>query len=206
MILDGIKYNFLTPEIFKKFFSDITDFRTAFDLPIDAEYTTDSLNLHFDLYREEMRELFRAENRKDKLDAIIDSLYVLFGKYVQFQHTLNDNLNPMSSWELNVVETLLAASEELNFDILKGWDIVHHSNMSKLCNDDNVQATLDHYTALGVSVEAKPVTLTNKNKNEGTALWAVKVKEESTDLDGKSYAAGKVLKSVDYTPADLSKL
>ena len=78
--------------------------------------------------------------------------------------------------------------------------------MSKLCNDDNVQATLDHYTELGVSVEAKPVTLTNKNKNEGTALWAVKVKEESTDLDGKSYAAGKVLKSVDYTPADLSKL
>ena len=196
MILDGIKYDFLTPEIFKKFFSDITDFRTAFDLPIDAEYTTDSLNLHFDLYREEMRELFSAETRVDKIDAIVDSLYVLFGKYVQFQHTLNDYLDPLSSWELNIIETLLAASEEINFDILKAWDIVHHSNMSKLCNDDNVQATLDHYTEMGVSVEAKPVTLTNKNKNEGTALWAVKVKEESTDKDGKSYAAGKVLKSV----------
>ena len=206
MIFYGIKYNFLTPEIFKKFFSDITDFRTAFDLPIDAEYTTDSLNLHFDLYREEMRELFSAETRVDKIDAIVDSLYVLFGKYVQFQHTLNDYLDPLSSWELNIIETLLAASEEINFDILKAWDIVHHSNMSKLCNDDNVQATLDHYTEMGVSVEAKPVTLTNKNKNEGTALWAVKVKEESTDKDGKSYAAGKVLKSVDYTPADLSKL
>lgn len=202
MILDGIKYDFLTPEIFKKFFSDITDFRTAFDLPIDEQYTLDSLNLHFDLYREEMRELFSAETRVDKIDAIVDSLYVLFGKYVQFQHTLNYT----SSWELNVVETLLSASEEINFDILKAWDIVHHSNMSKLCNDDNVQATLDHYTEMGVSVEAKPVTLTNKNKNEGTALWAVKVKEESTDKDGKSYAAGKVLKSVDYTPADLSKL
>lgn len=202
MILEGIKYDFLTPEIFQKFFSDITDFRTAFDLPIDEEYTLDSLNLHFDLYREEMRELFSAETRVDKIDAIVDSLYVLFGKYVQFQHTLNYT----SSWELNIIETLLAASEEINFDILKAWDIVHHSNMSKLCNDDNVQATLDHYTEMGVSVEAKPVTLTNKNKNEGTALWAVKVKEESTDKDGKSYAAGKVLKSVDYTPADLSKL
>lgn len=202
MILEGIKYDFLTPEIFQKFFSDITDFRTAFDLPIDEEYTLDSLNLHFDLYREEMRELFSAETRVDKIDAIVDSLYVLFGKYVQFQHTLNHR----PAWELNVVETLLSSSEELNFDILKGWDIVHHSNMSKLCNDDNVQATLDHYAALGVSVEAKPVTLTNKNKNEGTALWAVKVKEASTDKDGKSYAAGKVLKSVDYTPADLSKL
>ena len=202
MLLDGIKYNFLTPEIFKKFFSDITDFRTAFDLPIGVPYSAQDYQLHFDLYREEMHELFSAETRVDKIDAIVDSLYVLFGKYVQFDIVLDEQ----EPCELNIIETLLSASEELNFDILKAWDIVHHSNMSKLCNDDNVQATLDHYTALGVSVEAKPVTLTNKNKNEGTALWAVKVKEESTDLDGKSYAAGKVLKSVDYTPADLSKL
>lgn len=202
MLLDGIKYNFLTPEIFKKFFSDITDFRTAFDLPIGVPYSAQDYQLHFDLYREEMRELFSAETRVDKIDAIVDSLYVLFGKYVQFDIVLDEQ----EPCELNVVETLLSASEEINFDILKAWDIVHHSNMSKLCNDDNVQATLDHYTALGVSVEAKPVTLTNKNKNEGTALWAVKVKEASTDKDGKSYAAGKVLKSVDYTPADLSKL
>ena len=202
MLLDGIKYNFLTPEIFKKFFSDITDFRTAFDLPIGVPDSAQDYQLHFDLYREEMQELFSAETRVDKIDAIVDSLYVLFGKYVQFDIVLDEQ----EPCELNIIETLLSASEELNFDILKAWDIVHHSNMSKLCNDDNVQATLDHYTALGVSVEAKPVTLTNKNKNEGTALWAVKVKEESTDLDGKSYAAGKVLKSVDYTPADLSKL
>ena len=202
MLLDGIKYNFLTPEIFKKFFSDITDFRTAFDLPIGVPYSAQDYQLHFDLYREEMQELFSAETRVDKIDAIVDSLYVLFGKYVQFDIVLDEQ----EPCELNIIETLLSASEELNFDILKGWDIVHHSNMSKLCNDDNVQATLDHYTALGVSVEAKPVTLTNKNKNEGTALWAVKVKEASTDKDGKSYAAGKVLKSVDYTPADLSKL
>ena len=202
MLLDGIKYNFLTPEIFKKFFSDITDFRTAFDLPIGVPYSAQDYQLHFDLYREEMQELFSAETRVDKIDAIVDSLYVLFGKYVQFDIVLDEQ----EPCELNIIETLLSASEELNFDILKAWDIVHHSNMSKLCNDDNVQATLDHYTALGVSVEAKPVTLTNKNKNEGTALWAVKVKEASTDKDGKSYAAGKVLKSVDYTPADLSKL
>ena len=202
MLLDGIKYNFLTPEIFKKFFSDITDFRTAFDLPIGVPDSAQDYQLHFDLYREEMRELFSAETRVDKIDAIVDSLYVLFGKYVQFDIVLDEQ----EPCELNIIETLLSASEELNFDILKAWDIVHHSNMSKLCNDDNVQATLDHYTALGVSVEAKPVTLTNKNKNEGTALWAVKVKEASTDKDGKSYAAGKVLKSVDYTPADLSKL
>lgn len=202
MLLDGIKYNFLTPEIFKKFFSDITDFRTAFDLPIGVPYSAQDYQLHFDLYREEMQELFSAETRVDKIDAIVDSLYVLFGKYVHFDIVLDEQ----EPCELNIVETLLSASEEINFDILKAWDIVHHSNMSKLCNDDNVQATLDHYTALGVSVEAKPVTLTNKNKNEGTALWAVKVKEESTDKDGKSYAAGKVLKSVDYTPADLSKL
>lgn len=202
MIFYGIKYNFLTPEIFKKFFSDINDFRTAFDLPIGVPDSAQDYQLHFDLYREEMRELFSAETRVDKIDAIVDSLYVLFGKYVQFDIVLDEQ----EPCELNVVETLLSASEEINFDILKGWDIVHHSNMSKLCNDDNVQATLDHYTALGVSVEAKPVTLTNKNKNEGTALWAVKVKEASTDKDGKSYAAGKVLKSVDYIPADLSKL
>ena len=202
MIFYGIKYNFLTPEIFKKFFSDINDFRTAFDLPIGVPYSAQDYQLHFDLYREEMQELFSAETRVDKIDAIVDSLYVLFGKYVQFDIVLDEQ----EPCELNVVETLLSASEEINFDILKAWDIVHHSNMSKLCNDDNVQATLDHYTALGVSVEAKPVTLTNKNKNEGTALWAVKVKEASTDKDGKSYAAGKVLKSVDYTPADLSKL
>ena len=202
MILEGIKYDFLTPEIFQKFFSDITDFRTAFDLPIGVHYRSQDYQLHFDLYREEMRELFSAETRADKIDAIVDSLYVLFGKYVQFDIVLDEQ----EPCELNIIETLLSASEEINFDILKAWDIVHHSNMSKLCNDDNVQATLDHYTALGVSVEAKPVTLTNKNKNEGTALWAVKVKEESTDKDGKSYAAGKVLKSVDYTPADLSKL
>ena len=202
MISYGIKYDFLTPEIFGKFFSDITDFRTAFDLPRGVPYRSQDYQLHFDLYREEMRELFSAETRANKIDAIVDSLYVLFGKYVHFDIVLDEQ----EPCELNIIETLLAASEEINFDILKAWDIVHHSNMSKLCNDDNVQATLDHYTEMGVSVEAKPVTLTNKNKNEGTALWAVKVKEESTDKDGKSYAAGKVLKSVDYTPADLSKL
>jgi len=78
MLLHGIKYNFLTAEIFEKFFANIVDFRTAFDLPIDVGFTTESLNLHFDLYREEMRELFSAETRVDKIDAIVDSLYVLF--------------------------------------------------------------------------------------------------------------------------------
>lgn len=202
MLPKGINYNFLTPKIYDKFFEDVTEFRTAFDLPIDKDYTVESLQLHFNLYGEEMRELFTAQARKDKIDAITDSLYVLFGKYVQFQYLLEGT----SSHELNIVETLLSTSKELNFDILKAWDIVHHSNMSKLCNDDNVQATLNKYRDLGVVCDKFAVTLNNKNNNPETALWSVKVTEDCTDIDGDFYPAGKVLKSVDYTPADLSKL
>lgn len=195
-------YDFLTEEIYTKFYTDITEFRTAFDLPINKVFGIESVQLHFNLFREEMRELFSAETRTDKIDAVIDTLYVLFGKYVQFDIPRSEQ----SQWELNLIDTLLAAGAELKFDVMKAWDIVHHSNMSKLCHDDNVAETIAHYEAAMIKVAPEAVTLNNKNKKSETGLWAVKVTEDSTDSEGKFYPAGKVLKSVDYTPADFSEL
>ena len=81
--------------------------------------------------------------------------------------------------ELNLIDTLLAAGEELNFSILDAWDIVHKSNMSKLCTtQDEVESTQRKYKGEGIETEAVPVE---------DGLTAVKRKSD-----------GKVLKNINW--------
>lgn len=199
----SIRYDVLTPEIFEKFYNDIVEFRTAFNLPVN-EYHAENDQLHADLFREEMRELFSAETRKDKIDAVIDSLYVTFGALVEAGATF-DQLLDGNAFLCNIIDTLASAHIEINFDLFKAWDIIHHSNMSKLCNDENLEATCTKYSEIDVVCCVTLSGLTD-NSNSGSALYVVTVDQDVTGTDGKFYPAGKVLKSIDYTPADLRNL
>lgn len=204
MFYRGFRYDVLTPEILEKCLKDILNFRTAFNLPVKNPLLFENEQLHADLFREEMRELFTAETRIDKIDAVVDTLYVMLGAWVEGGATIRDMFN-FNSPQLNLMDTLLSAGQELSFDVIKAWDIVHSSNMSKLCDDSNINQTQEKYQKLGVETQFTLSELTD-NSNSSSALYVVTVESDVTGTDGKFYPAGKVLKSIDYIPADLSEL
>jgi len=82
----------------------VKEFRTAFKLPINSK-PTKIPNLHYNLLKEELQELFLADNTIEQADALIDIMYLSFGALLQ----------------LGVADKF----EEL-------FDEVHASNMSKL--------------------------------------------------------------------------
>jgi hypothetical protein len=74
------------------------------------------------------------------------------------------------------------------------------SNLSKFDqSQDEVSLTEAHYFALGVEVESL--------YDEESNLWYVKVTKDCTDINGKFYHSGKVLKSVvNYREPDFSSI
>lgn len=183
----------LTPELYTSLFEDIVDFREAFDLPIS---TPDSFNeshdaLHTSLAIEELNELASAQSKTDIADAVIDTVYVLIGRDV---HIGTNTLN------VYLIELLLNIAERQGIDFKAGWDEVHSSNMSKLCpNEDDFNKTQEYYKGLGVNVygTVKP-----------NGMIAVKCAEDVTYMAGgvqKSIKKDKVLKSISYAEADLTK-
>ncbi len=84
----------------------VEEFRTAFKLPINNK-PTKIPNLHYNLLKEELQELFLADDTIEQADALIDIIYLSFGALLQ----------------LGVAE---------KFEAL--FDEVHASNMSKLVN------------------------------------------------------------------------
>lgn len=192
----------LTKGRFLDFYADIQQFRSLFDLPIETINQVD-LKQHCKLLNEEMRELIAAETRVDKIDGMVDSFYVIMGHIVNAGLSYEGLLvyNPVV---INLMDTLLQAADDLNFSFQEAWDIVHASNLSKLCTDENLHETISFYKYNGI-----PTTYTDVGcdpNNESSRIYAVKVKQDCNDVEGKELPAGKVLKSVDYTPADLSGL
>ena len=119
------------------------------------------------LIREEKRELEEAVKTKDfkeTVDALADILYVVYG---------------------------MGAS--IGVDMDKAYDIVHESNMSKLCkNEDEAKATVDWY---------------ERNK-ETTGYDSPKYRKS---FDGKYYvvyneSTKKILKSINYKEANFNSL
>lgn len=102
-----------TLEIFtlmKKQIEQVTEFRKAFNLPLNRGYDLQNCVLHERLIQEELDEMKMSTNVVDISDAIIDQMYLLFGYAIDLG--ISDKLEAM-------------------------FDEVHRSNMSKLDADGN---------------------------------------------------------------------
>ena len=157
-------------------FDKVIEFNKAFGLPHNdvpqKEVFTENkklTKLRVDLIDEEFNELKDAIKTNDfteVVDALADILYVVYGA---------------------------ASSFGVNVD--KAFDIVHKSNMSKLCTSvEQAIRTVESYKKLykdGHSPYDSPSYRLSENKK----YWVVY--NEST---------GKILKSIDYTPANFDTL
>lgn len=94
----------------KKQIEQVTQFRKAFNLPLNRGYNFENCVLHERLIQEELDEMKMSTNVVDISDAIIDQMYLLFGYAIDLG--ISDKLEAM-------------------------FDDVHRSNMSKLDADGN---------------------------------------------------------------------
>jgi hypothetical protein len=184
-----MRLNLLTPVLLSKMQKDIYEFRTTFGLGISDKLNDSDDTLHTSLIVEELGELSDADTEVNRIDAIVDSVYVLMGRFVQ-----NMGLYPVTDMrnhtELYMVEVLLqvAAAKKFNFEAC--WNEVHASNMSKVCNTrleaiDNAR----HYGELGIDID------TPKIGNYFVLKCLI-------DQNGE-IKPGKVIKSIYYRPAKL---
>ena len=129
--------------------------------------------LHDKLIREELAEL---------ADALADSVVVWCGKcadgYIS-EGTLR-----------SAISDIHAAAFDSDINLDAAFEIVHRSNMSKLCTRDEIEATEYKYCQAGVVVEFTEVS---------DGLYACR-----SACDHPDYPRGKLLKSVSYQAPDWS--
>lgn len=171
----------------KKYINNIVEFRTAFGLPCGWSRSGDfNIELHESLIVEELTELADSRNLIDTADALVDTVYVLLGRLV---NRCGGNY-PLYNPEQFMCDLLIKVAERKGIDFDACWDEIHSSNMSKLCRTlEEVDLTRDHYSEMGIST-----TVTEVN-----GLYAVKC---DVDTNG-DIKPGKVLKSINYRPANL---
>jgi len=156
-----------TKQIKKTSFEDVSDFNNQFGvLQLDKPSLDDIkfIDSRMALIREEMRELEEAVKDKDMVetvDALTDILYVVYGM-----------------------------GYSLNIDLDKAFDIVHESNMSKIClNEEDAKKTVEWY----------------KNNDTRYKTPAYRVNKAGNfvvyDVDTR-----KILKSIHYKPASLREI
>lgn len=152
------------------FSQKLKEFHEKFELVIrDTPYTNlfddeNLVNLRMKLIEEEWKELQEAVRNKDHvevLDAITDSIYVLVGMCIS-----------------------------CGFDIDKAFDLVHQSNMSKLCDtEEQAHESVAWYN------ETRPEFQPAFRKTKDGQKWLVYDK-----------LTGKVLKNKYYKAVDLTVL
>ncbi|MCL1079357.1 SAM-dependent methyltransferase [Parashewanella spongiae] len=189
-----MQLSYINQTIYEHLYRDIYEFRSTFDLPVeDAESLNLQLDtLHTSLIIEELTELAEADSLIEQADAIVDSVYVLMGRMVHMGvKYFNDNASISY-----LLDLFLAVANNLKIDFIRCWDEIHSSNMSKVCHDEReFQQTVDFYQEQGVK-------LSGVNKNQ----YIIAKCAEDIVMEGKTIRKGKVLKSVNYRPADLSKI
>ena len=153
-------------------FQMVTEFNNAFGLTVhnkpQPNITKDDprlIKLRLSLIEEEARELKDAVENHDFveiIDALADILYVTYGM-----------------------------GSAIGIDLDKAFDIVHKSNMTKLClNEQDAIDTVEWYKVNETKYDSPSYRKSNCDK-----YWVVYNK-----------STGKVLKSIKYTPADLKQL
>lgn len=157
-------------------FEKVRDFNLQFGVPsfdspqlnVFTEHP-DLVNLRMNLIREEMSELEEAVKNHDyteTVDALSDILYVVYG---------------------------MGVSIGMNLD--KAFDIVHSSNMSKLCKtEEEAQQTVKWYQ--DQYAEGKlPYDTAAYRKSTCGDYWVV-----------FNSSTGKILKSINYHVVDFSEV
>jgi len=153
-------------------FNKIQEFHKAFGLAITDKPQTDVFDntalvrLRLGLIDEEVGELHQAvkdNNFTEVIDALTDILYVVYGAGASFGIDLDD-----------------------------AYDIVHKSNMTKLCNtEEEAQETVKWYKE-------------QKDSPYDSPEYRLSDDEKYYIVFNKS--TGKILKSINYTPANFSKM
>ena len=156
----------------KSNFEDLKEFHRSFEHPcpdkVDNKFfeKKNLVKLRMDLIREEVKELEEAVVNNDfveTVDALGDIIYVVQGMAVC-----------------------------MGVNLQKAFDIIHKSNMSKLCKTKSeAKQTVDWY-------------LKNKLDTYDTPTFKL-------SSDGKYYivynaSTGKILKNINYTKTDFSSL
>lgn len=146
---------------------------TVHDKPVPDIFDRDPklVHLRMELIREEMRELEEAVKKKnyiETIDALCDILYVVYGAGCSF-----------------------------GADLDVAFDLVHKSNMSKLCRtEEEAKETVRYYEEnkekLGYD---SPCYRLSDNKEINNKYYIVYNK-----------STGKILKSINYHPVDLTYL
>lgn len=155
--------------ITKSNFEKVAEFNNCFGnnkieklTPYSYDEHTKLINLLLSLIQEECKELEDAVKDKDPIetrDALSDLLYVVYG--MQYRLGINSD---------------------------EDFDIVHNSNMSKLCNnEEEAQKTVDTYKNKYNNGES-PYDTPYYQKLNGLQKWVIKNK-----------STGKVLKNINYT-------
>jgi predicted HAD superfamily Cof-like phosphohydrolase len=177
-------------------------------------------NLRCDLVIEECKELQEAINNNDKIevrDAISDILYVLYGIGYTYSFNMNQiqlitnqnernpsqilnkalNLKNLNKFDVFKNETLYLTrlvydyAEYMNICVNSDFNIVHQSNMSKLCDDEDIAIkTVESYVKKYIQDPVKtPYDSPYYYKIDVNGVDKYVVKNKST---------GKVLKSIKY--------
>ena len=154
-------------------FEKVVEFNKSFGVSVSTTpqtniviYNPKLTKLRLDLIQEETKELQDAVKTNDFteiVDALSDILYVVYG-----------------------------AGASFGIDLDKTFDIVHRSNMSKLCvSEEEAQQTVTWYMENMLETYDSPAY----RKSDDDTYWIVFNKN-----------TGKILKSINYTPADFSKV
>lgn len=144
-----------------KLISKVGEFHKAFGISGQDD------DLRVKLYKEELVEYLEAETIQDKLDAVVDMLYIACGTMDLYGFNFEDmpleNYRSAKSDEYytdftkwgysGVIKSLLLQTEFPTKLILEAFDIVHASNMSKL--DENGKPVINGEN--GVFDERKPL-------------------------------------------------
>lgn len=152
-------------------FQKVKEFNTSFAVERANEFKDEVyenqklIQLRMGLIREEMKELEEAvsnKDRKETIDALTDILYVVYGM-----------------------------GDCLNIDLDKSFDIVHRSNMSKICETEEqaVETVLKYKNDPNSPYKTPSYRKLNENQ------WLIYNKD-----------TGKVLKNKDYQKADFSEM
>lgn len=158
----------------KSHFQQVLEFNKAFG--VETYHTKNNtifdnncklINYRLSLINEEVEELRQAIKDRDFteiVDALADIEYVVLGAYTA-----------------------------LGIDADKAFDIVHSSNMSKLCvSEEEAQKTVQYYTE-------------NKDKL-GYDSPAYRLSDDNIHYVVYNQSTSKILKSINYIPANFTEL
>lgn len=185
-----LKLTHLSEKLKNKLITDINEFRTTFGLPVGAETFSESDDeLHTSLWVEELIELGEANDLAEKIDSLVDQVYVLTGRISQ-----HGAWSPEIAYIVDVLVKICV--EKYNVDFVKAWDEIHGSNLSKTCStQDQVDDNIKFYADKGVKLNVVKIG----------ERYVLKCAEECVYKE-TVVKVGKVMKSIFYREADLTGL